>query len=190
MDWTASFFINSVFLGFGLAMDAFTVSLVNGMNFPDSGFSHANRTAGTFAAFQAVMPMTGWLLAHTLLRCFSVLGKVIPWISAGLLAFIGVKMISERNREVRKESLGGTELFVEGIATSIDALSAGLALSSYGAAAAATSSLIIAAVTYVICLGGVHFGKRCGLCLAGKAAVLGGSILLFLAAESAVKIFI
>ena len=187
MDWSALFFINSIALGAGLAMDAFTVSLVNGMNFPHVGFSHASRTAGTFAVFQAIMPMTGWLLAHTLLEHFGILAGIVPWISALLLIAIGVKMIKEREKDLKRDRITDSELIAQGVATSIDALSAGLTLSGYGPAMAVTASLIIAAVTYVICLSGVHLGKKCGLRLARRAAVLGGIILILLGGETMIR---
>ena len=95
MQWNILFFFNSVLLGEGLAMDAFSVSLANGLNEPHMSRRRMLGIAGVFAAFQALMPMTGWICVHTIVQYFRAFEKLIPWIALALLGFIGGKMLIE-----------------------------------------------------------------------------------------------
>lgn len=95
MQWNILFFFNSVLLGVGLAMDAFSVSLANGLNEPHMSRRRMLGIAGVFAAFQALMPMTGWICVHTIVQYFRAFEKLIPWIALALLGFIGGKMLIE-----------------------------------------------------------------------------------------------
>lgn len=189
MEWSFGFVIQSVMLGVGLAMDAFSVSLANGLNEPKMKIRRMCIIAGVFAFFQALMPLTGWFCVHNLVKFFSVFEKLIPWIALILLAFIGGKMVLEgiRNKEEKAEEsesgLGFKLLMVQGVATSIDALSVGFTISEYGFFMAIVSALIIAAVTFVICMAGIMIGKKFGTKLANKASVLGGVILIIIGLE-------
>ena len=89
MNWSFIFFFNSILLGAGLAMDAFSVSMANGLNDPKMSKKRMLCIAGTFAAFQAFMPMTGWICVHTIVEYFSAFEKFIPWIALILLALFG-----------------------------------------------------------------------------------------------------
>ena len=189
MEWSLLFVLNNVMLGVGLAMDAFSVSLANGLNDPRMKIRRMCLIAGIFGFFQALMPMTGWFCVHNLVKYFRVFEKFIPWIALILLAFIGGKMLLEgiRNKDDDNEgngnNLGFKMLMVQGIATSIDALSVGFTISEYGFAMALVSALIIAAVTFVICMAGVVIGKQFGTKLANKASILGGVILIIIGLE-------
>ncbi len=190
------FFANSILLGAGLAMDAFSVSVVSGLTEPDMPFSKKMTITGTFAAFQFAMPMVGWICVHTIMEYFTAFQKLVPWIAFILLSFIGGKMLLEA-REMKhslEQEGGGTvlngrsaavgaALVMQGIATSIDALSVGFTIAHYGLLKALTASLIIAAVTEVICLAGVWIGKLLGTRLSWKANVLGGLILIGIGLE-------
>ncbi len=186
------FFLNSILLGFGLAMDAFSVSLANGLNENSMKFPRMNLIAGTYAVFQFAMPVIGWVCVHTILHYFEVFGKFIPWIALILLLYIGIEMIAEvvRNKSEEVESvkkLSIAKLMMQGIATSIDALSVGFAISDYGWFEALIACVIIAAVTWITCLAGLEIGKRAGTKLAGKAGILGGVILIAIGIEIFVK---
>lgn len=185
--WSIGFFVQSALLGVGLAMDAFSVSLANGLNEPQAGKGRVCAIAGVFAFFQALMPMLGWLCVHTVLQYFSVLEKLIPWIALGLLAFIGGSMLAEglkKGKEEEKASVMGLGmLLTQGVATSIDALSVGFTIANYGWLMALVCALIIAAVTFLLCVAGVCIGKCCGTKLADKASVLGGVILIAIGLE-------
>lgn len=178
-----SLVLNSVLLGFGLAMDAFSVSLVNGLREPDMPKRRMARIAGVFGGFQMLMPMIGWICVRTILEIFQSLQTYIPWIAFGLLVFIGGKMILEgiRNREAEEaEKIGTGGLLIQGIATSIDALSVGFAIAHNNFARSLLVALIIAAITFVICLGGLFIGKKAGTALADKAGIFGGGVLILI----------
>ena len=183
------FVITNILLGVGLAMDAFSVSLANGLNDPHMKSGRMNLIAGTFAFFQFLMPMLGWTCVHTIVQYFKVFERFIPWIALILLCYIGGKMLIEgiqaRNSEEVVEKGGVTlkELAVQGIATSIDALSVGFAIAEYNAVMAFFASVIIAVVTYFICIGGVIIGKKAGTKLSDKASILGGVILIAIGIE-------
>ena len=180
--------ITGVMLGVGLAMDAFSVSLANGLNEPTMKHRKLVGIAGVFAGFQFLMPMIGWICVHTIAEKFSAFEKFIPWIALALLGFIGGKMLIEgiktRNCcECEKPAVGLWALIVQGIATSIDALSVGFTISEYGLTEALISCGIIGLVTLAICIGGLLIGRKFGTCLAGKASILGGAILIIIGIE-------
>lgn len=188
MEWNLLFVVNSVLLGVGLAMDAFSVSMANGLNEPGMKRKKMCGIAGVFAFFQALMPMIGWVCVHTVVQYFSAFEKVIPWIALILLLYIGGKMLldgikKKEDEEVEAAGVGLSALFVQGVATSIDALSVGFTIADYGLAAAIVCALIIAAVTFVICMAGLMIGKKFGTKLSNKAAILGGVILIFIGIE-------
>ena len=191
MEWNALFFFNSAMLGVGLAMVAFSVSLANGLNEPDMRKKKMCEVAGVFALFQAVMPMAGWICVHTIIQYFMAFEKAIPWIALVLLLFIGGKMlldgIKSDNEEMDKPKVGAAALFVQGVATSIDALSVGFTIAGYGLVMAATSALIIAVVTFVICMAGLVIGKKVGTRFSNRAAILGGVILIVIGLEIFIK---
>ena len=186
MEWSILFFVNSALLGVGLAMDAFSVSMANGLHEPNMSRGKGIKIAGTFGVFQAVMPMTGWICVHTIVELFSSFEKFIPWIALILLAYIGGKMLIEgiKNEEAEEaDELSAGALFVQGVATSIDALSVGFTISEYGWPMALVCSLIIATVTFFICEAGLSIGKKFGTKLSGKASILGGVILIGIGLE-------
>lgn len=188
MDFTISFFITNILLGIGLAMDAFSVSLANGLNEPCMKTPKICAIAGMFSFFQALMPILGWICVHTLLQYFKVFEEFIPWIALFLLCFIGGKMLLDGIKntdsdECSCKKLGLGALAVQGIATSIDALSVGFAIADYNMISALSAALIIAVVTFVICLAGVILGKKAGTCMSGKAGILGGVILIAIGLE-------
>ena len=191
MDWNFLFFMNSALLGVGLAMDAFSVSLANGMNEKKMKKSRMAYIAGVYAFFQFLMPMVGWICVHTIVQLFDQFQKCIPWIALILLLYIGGSMIwesvkgEEEIEEVKKLSFA--VLMLQGIATSIDALSVGFTIADYGFVMALVCSIIIAVVTFAICETGLYLGKTLGTKLAGKADVLGGVILTGIGIEIFVK---
>ncbi len=184
---TFVFFFNSILLGIGLAMDAFSVSLANGLNEPGMRLRKMCGVAGVFGLFQALMPMVGWICVHTVVQYFSAFEALIPWIALILLCYIGGKMLLEgiqnKDSDAEKPAVGLTALLLQGVATSIDALSVGFTIADYGLWAALAAAGIIAAVTFVICMAGLYIGKKAGTRLAGKAGILGGAILILIGLE-------
>ena len=189
MDLSFIFFINSIGLGIALAMDAFSVSLANGMNEPCMKRKKMLFVALVFGLFQGVMPLIGWGLVHSIASAFSIVEKFIPWIALLLLSFLGVKMIVEAVKEDADEEedsckkQGLALILVQGVATSIDALSVGVTTSEYNFFNAGLSSLIIAVITFAICYVGIILGKKFGTKFSKNAAILGGVILILIGIE-------
>lgn len=187
MEWGFMFFLNSVLLGVGLAMDAFSLSLANGLNEPQMKKSRMCGIAGIFAGFQALMPMAGWVCVHTIVQYFKIFEKFIPWIALILLSFIGGKMlvgcIRNKSPQEGQQCVGHGMLFIQGIATSIDALSVGFTIAGYGWVMALVAALVISVVTFIICMAGLMIGKRFGAKLSNKAQILGGVILIAIGLE-------
>ena len=181
-------FFTGILLGVGLAMDAFSVSLANGLKEPCMKYPKMCMVAATFAIFQALMPLIGWGLIHSVVQYFHSLEKWIPWIALALLSYIGVSMILESRKEIPCEEksaqkLGIGALLLQGIATSIDALSVGVTIADRDLGEALLTATLIAIVTFVICLGGLLIGKTIGTKLAGRAGIFGGIILIFIGLE-------
>lgn len=188
MKWSVGFFAESILLGAGLAMDAFSVSLANGLHEPEMKRGRMCGIAGVFAGFQALMPMLGWICVHTIVQYFRSFERWIPWIALVLLLFIGGKMLIEGIRgeeaeEEKEHGVGIGTLLVQGVATSIDALSVGFTIADYGLGMAIVCALLIAAITFVICMAGILIGRKFGTKLAGKASVFGGVILILIGIE-------
>ena len=178
-------YIISILLGFALAMDACAVSMVNGMNNPKMKYYKVLLIAFLFGLFQALMPLIGYLVGHMFI---SLIEPFIPWIALVLLSFVGGKMLyegiknkDEEENEVKK--LTFVALIVQAIATSIDALSAGLTFASYSINEALISVLIIMIITFIICYISVYIGKKFGNKLGNKAEILGGVILILIGLE-------
>lgn len=182
------FVINSILLGFGLAMDAFSVSIANGLNEPHMRGRKILAIGATFGGFQFLMPMIGWLCVHTVVEYFTAFQALVPWIALGLLGYIGGKMLLEGLRgttpgEEDGHRLTGRMLLLQGVATAIDALSVGFAIADYQLSWALVCSLIIMAETFAISVAGVHLGRVFGEKLAGRASILGGLILIGIGLE-------
>jgi putative Mn2+ efflux pump MntP len=176
---------NSILLGLGLAMDAFSVSLVNGMNEPHMRRSRMLQIAGTFAGFQFAMPMIGWICVKTIADTFQEVQKFIPWIALILLLFIGGKMLIEgiRGKKEEEKEAGTGNLVMQGIATSIDALSVGFTMAELKVPEAIAQAVIIGVVTLGVCLTGIFIGRKAGDKLSGKATIFGGIILIAIGLE-------
>lgn len=185
------FFLNSCLLGIGLAMDAFSVSLANGLNESKMPRKKMFVIAFVFAFFQAAMPMIGWICVHTIVKYFSIFESFIPWIALILLSYIGIKMLIEGIRNKNKSTpeksqstkLGITALLIQGIATSIDALSVGFTIADYNFLMALACSTIIAFITFIICTIGLIIGKKVGTKISNFANLLGGIILIIIGIE-------
>ncbi len=200
------FFINSILLGFGLAMDAFSVSLANGFCEPAMKAKRMCLIAGLYALFQFAMPMAGWFLIHTAAGIFTNLLFLTPWAALILLLIIGTKMLTEGIKEGKCKGNGNCEscafrdcarygmnpgagrvtagvLLVQAVATSIDALSVGFTITEYTAGVAFVCSIIIAIVTFGVCMCGLKLGVHFGTKLAGRAKILGGVVLILIGLE-------
>lgn len=191
MEWSVGFFFNSILFGVGLAMDAFSVSMANGLRSSRMKRGKMIQIAGTFGVFQTLMPLIGWVCVHTIATEFQAVQRFIPWIALALLLAIGGKMVLEGLRYEPDSdpppAVGFRGLLIQGVATSIDALSVGFTIAEYTLPFAVVEALIIGAVTFFICMGGLRIGKKFGTLLAGKAALLGGFILIAIGIEIVLK---
>ena len=190
-------YISLAGISVGLAMDAFAVCITNGAVCRKEAVNlrFALRMALSFAVFQALMRMIGWLIGKA---GENLISSIDHWIALVLLCYLGIQMIVEA---VKKGREGGEEtcqadgvslrtLLALSVATSIDALATGIILPS--AVGANTLPLMIFSVcaigviTFFICMAGVFLGKTFGLLVAGKAEILGGMVLIAIG----LKIFI
>lgn len=191
MDW-GLLFANSILLGVGLAVDAFSVSIANAIAEPGMGKSKKFYIALTYALFQIAMPLIGWICVHTISEYFTAFQKCIPYIALVLLSYIGIKMLVEAKKggddeEIHYVTLSFGTLMIQGIATSIDALSVGFAIAEYSKAEAVVSSVVIGIVTFFICTCGLWLGKKAGEKLKSKATLFGGIVLILIGIEIFVK---
>lgn len=187
MHLTISFFLYSVAFGVGLAMDAFSVSFANGLSEPGMRKRRMCAIAGVFAFFQALMPLIGWICIHTIVQYFQSFEKLIPWIALILLSYIGGSMVYDGFRQkdtcTVRPYIGIGALFIQGVATSIDALSVGFTIADYIWLKALICAGIIAGVTFIICIIGLFLGHKVGKCISGKASIFGGMILILIGLE-------
>ena len=177
-----SFILVNLLLGVGLAMDAFSVSVVDGLSEPSMRRKKDIIVAFTFGFFQFAMPLIGWVFVHTLVKTFKVLEKFIPWIAFLILCKIAWGMIVEGviamdEEEKHENRLTKQGLLVQAIATSIDALSVGFTIADYTIVPAIAASVLIGLVTFIICLFGILLGKKLGTKFTGKTSIIGGLIL-------------
>ncbi len=182
------FLIKHILLGLGLAADAFSVSLANGLNEPDMNKRRMLTVAYFFGLFQFLMPLIGFYIVLSFLNIFSILQRIIPWISLFLLLLIGIKMLvdglkKKTDEDKPKGAYTIKTLFFQSIATSIDALSVGFTIANYDFLFAFLTCVIIGLVTFGTCFAGVAIGKKFGVKLANKASILGGVILIFIGIE-------
>lgn len=184
MTFVPGFFLKNTLLGVGLAMDAFSVSVADGLNEPTMTRRKSAFIAIIFGLFQGAMPLIGWFCVSTIVQHFSAFETMIPWIALLLLCWIGGKMLYEGIRCKDGHDFGQPivikEVFIQGIATSIDALSVGFTIAEYDLAASILAALLIAGVTFLICWCGVAIGEKIGTRLAGKAGIMGGSLLILI----------
>ena len=191
MDWRL-LFLNSILLGFGLALDAFSVSVADAMANPGMKKRRKFSIALTFAVFQTLMPLIGWICVKTIADKFTIFQKAVPYIALILLAYIGIKMIIESRKGGEEENEGVAALtfatlIIQGVATSIDALSVGFAIADYSSLEALVSTLIIGITTFIICIFGLELGKKVGKAFSDKATLFGGCILIIIGLEIFIK---
>ena len=181
------FFINAILLGSALSMDAFSISLANGLSNNKIETRRQIQIAGCFAFFQTIMPLIGWLCVHFLLDTFKAIQKYIPYMSLILLSLLGIKMIIESfkktNEESDKDLFSFKTLLIQAIATSIDALSVGFTIAEYTFYLAFIETIIIGIVTFFICMFGLKLGNKFKTKIKNKATMFGGLILIFIGIE-------
>ncbi|MDE7463898.1 MAG: manganese efflux pump MntP family protein [Clostridiales bacterium] len=179
--------LNGLLFGLGLAVDAFLIALANGLNYPDIKKRKVILLSALFAAAQIIMPMLGWLCMHTISLYIPYFDEVLSWVAFAVMLWIGIKMIidgvKKRPLEQKKTSINVGAVILQCFATSIDSLAVGFTLASYTALSAIVSSVIIAAVTFVLFILGFIVGRRCGMKFADSASVIGGIVFIGIGIE-------
>jgi len=175
--------ISSLFLGCGLAMDACAMSMANGLNEPKMKFRKIFFISLMYGFFQGAMPLIGYLVGCQILTKIE---WIIPWAALIILGYLGGKMIyvgikGEEENEVKSITL--KVIFLQAIATSIDALSVGFTISNYKLIEALVCVGCVTIITFGICLGAVYVGKKFGTKLGNKAILIGGIILVLIGIE-------
>lgn len=178
--------INSFILGLGLAMDAFSICVANTM---DNKYNKNVKTVIMpliFAFFQFLMPLIGYLFVNVLSDNIAIINNCIHIISFLVLSYIGIKMIYEsivnkkNNINDSQDNSSFKLILVQGLVTSIDALSAGFAFSSYNIQSAIIASVVIGIVTFIMCVIGANIGRKVGTILTDNAKIYGGIILILI----------
>lgn len=175
-------FFDLFLIALALSMDAFAVSICKGLSVKKAGAKHILTAGIYFGGFQALMPLIGWLLGSQFQQLIE---KYDHWVAFALLLFIGGKMIVDviRGGDDECSDCGRfdvRELFVMAIATSIDALATGIVIAMEPDTSIWLSIAIIGLTTFVICIGGVIIGNKCGSKFKNKATVAGGIILILI----------
>lgn len=183
-------FLDVVLLGVALSMDAFAISVTNGMLYRKSTLDTAVKCGFCFGFFQFLMPVAGFLAGSLF---YEHIKKIDHWLALILLAFLGIKMIIESVKEMKERKIESgaspaensvekkgavpfVPLLIQGIATSIDALAVGISLSAFGGNIFSDSA-IIGCTTFILSFIAAFIGKKSGDLLKDKAQLLGGIIL-------------
>lgn len=165
-------------LAVGLSMDAFAVSIANGLSKKNINGRWIFSIALCFGVFQGAMPIAGFVLGSAFSKYITSLDHIFALV---LLGYIGGKMLYDGIKNNEEESGSGNltvgELLVQGVATSIDALAVGISLAALKVNIV-TSALFICCITFCFGIAGVIIGKKFGDKLSNKAQILGGLILV------------
>ena len=172
-------FITLLLIAIGLSFDTFAVSVTTGLTICDIRFGQAIRVAIILAVFQAAMPLIGWILGKQVAQFII---EYDHWVAFGLLFILGTKMIYEsfQNKDVERKfnPLKLTVLIGMAIATSIDALVVGVSFAFFKDLNIYWTILIIGAVTFLVAMIGMLFGKKVGNKFGTKMEIIGGLILI------------
>lgn len=171
-------------IALGLSMDAFAVSISNGLFYKNFKKSHMFLSSLTFGIFQGIMPAIGFFAGNMF---FDFISSYDHWIAFVLLGFIGFNMILDAVRELKnteKDNLPKKEystkiMLLQGVATSVDALAVGISFVALKTNIL-IASLTICLITFVVCLIGNYIGKKFGHLLEEKAKIFGGAILILI----------
>ena len=200
-------FAEVLLIGVALSMDACAIAMTNGMTEPKMRLKRTLLIALLFGVFQGLMPLIGYFITDLVANAFlDIFESVSAWISFGLLAFLGGKMIfdciqchlhkTDCECECKEKNLTLTALLVQAVATSIDALAVGVSLNmeaKFGGGlllGAVGSTAVIGCTTFLLSIGAVYIGKAVGDKLADKAELLGGIVLLGIGLKILIESFL
>jgi manganese efflux pump family protein len=167
-----------IFVGIGLSMDAFAVSVTSGLVIKNERLNSAIKIGFMFGMFQALMPVIGWFTGSILANFIE---KFDHWLAFGMLAFIGIKMIyesfHEKDNDRHIESMNFMFFFFLGIATSIDALIVGVSFAFLNVSII-MPVIIIGLITFSFSFVGVYIGNKVGHFFERRVEIIGGLILI------------
>lgn len=167
------------FIGIGLSMDAFAVSVAKGMCIKRDLWKTALKLGFWFGLFQAVMPFIGWF-AGTYFQ--SMIESVDHWIAFLMLGFIGINMIRESLKgedDDRNSDICTRHVLVLAVATSIDALAVGISF-AFLQVEILPAVLIIGCTTFILSILAVYIGNKLGGAMEKYAGIIGGMILILI----------
>lgn len=179
-------FITVFLTGVALSMDAFAVAVCKGLKMQKINYKQMGLIALFFGGFQALMPFIGWLLGHSFKEYIE---SFDHWVAFALLAFIGIKMIYESFKGDEDDDCGGfdiKELLIMAVATSIDAMAAGIAFAIDGIETLTSiilAVLVIGVTTFILSAAGVFIGHKFGTVYKSKAELAGGIVLILIGAK-------
>ncbi len=179
--------ISILFLAVALAMDAFGVSITDGIIVKNIRFRDAVKIGLFFGGFQFLMPCIGSFLAGFAVDYIKAFDH---WISFGLLLFLGIRMIIEakkEEKEIPSDPLGLQTLVFMAIATSIDALAAGVTIAAAGTESVLFPAAVIGVVAFIFSFAGLYIGNKFGDVLGEKAEVFGGIMLIFIGTKTLIE---
>lgn len=177
-----------ILLSLGLSVDSLAVSVSVGLCQSRVKLKHALKVAGYFAFFQTLMPFLGYLAGLSMER---LIAPFDHWIAFALLSLIGMKMIYENVHEKKvvddqleeqacpANPLSASRLALLGLATSVDAMAAGISL-SISEAAILPALLLIGLTTFIVSGSGMLLGRRLGVLFQRKACIIGGIVLILI----------
>ena len=188
-------YIEVISVAFVLAVDAMTVSVTNGIRLRNCTIKDALLMALFFGGFQFMMPLLGYVVGE---KIASFVGVMAPYLACGILSFLGIRMIIEATKKDEegegevKEKLGFSELTLQAIATSIDALAVGLGFGCMTEAGCGKilASVIIGIVAFACSFIGAVLGKKVGKLFEKRAELVGGIILVAIGIKMVAESFI
>lgn len=202
---TVALFLTIIISGLTLAIDAFAVSVTDGMVYQNLSTKKSFIIPLTFGIFQALMPIVGFYISWGLSQ-IKIIEEIDHWIALALLVFIGGKMIVDGIKELRSpeeeakpKQFSLTEVLIQGVATSIDALAVGFTFKVMfdGVAQlhlwAWISVLMIGVITFLISLVGLRIGIKVGQLFRKKASIaeiIGGIVLILIGIKIVVESFL
>lgn len=179
-----SHIINSFLLALGLGVDSFSISLVNGISYPSNNKKNQLVQSLIFGICQSIMPFTGYILLVYFSNKLTIITTISPYISLVLLSYLGIKLIFEsfKNEDIKEKNdkLTISTLILQGVATSIDAVSCSFSMINLSMFEAVLEIIIIGIITVILSYIALNLGKEIGKKVEKYSQIIGGVILILI----------
>lgn len=176
--------IKSLILAVGLVIDSFSISLINGISYQEMKKNKLIQQSTVFGICQGLMPFIGYLALVYFSNKLSFIKTISPFISLILLSYLGIKLLIESSKKEEIEKKSGTLLLttmiMQGIATSIDAISCSFSMINLSLDYAVIEVLIISSVTFIVSYTAINIGKVIGSKVGKYSKILGGIVLIMI----------